>query len=113
MKKAKGIVEPGACGLKVVIEAELDDKKRLNLNFISACKLVTGMNDEMKDINWKKGIFAKMLDSYIYKVCSEHLKHADCPVPSAILKTVQVLVDAAVEQEVSMKIIKVREEESC
>jgi len=110
LKKAKGIVEPGACGLKVVIEAELDDQKRLNLNFHSACELVTGMKDEFRNINWKKGVFSKMLDSYIYKVCSEHLTHPDCPVPSAILKTVQVLVGAAVEQEVTMKIVKVTEE---
>jgi len=107
MSKAKAVVEPGACGLNVVIIAELDDQKKLNIDFHSACKLVTGMKDEFTDINWKKGFFAKMLDSYVYKVCSEHLKHVDCPVPSAILKTVQVLVDAAVEQDVAIKVTKI------
>jgi len=107
MKAAKAVVEPGACGLKVVILAELGEQNLININFHSACKLVTGMNDEFKNLNWKKGVFAKMLDSYIYQVCSKHLKHVDCPVPSAILKTIQVLVDAAVEQEVTMKITKI------
>lgn len=106
MTKAKAVVEPGACGFKVVVLAELTEQNKLNVDFHSACKLVTGMKDEFREINWKKGVFAKMLDSYIYKVCSEHLKHVDCPVPSAILKTVQVLVGAAVEQEVHMKVTK-------
>ncbi|MHB9094106.1 MAG: DUF6951 family protein [Eubacteriales bacterium] len=109
MKVAKAVVEAGACGFKVVVLAEIDEKNLLSINFHSACNLVTGMKEEFINLNWKKGIFAKMLDSYIYKVCSEHLKHVDCPVPSAILKTIQVLVDAAVEQEVSMKITKVED----
>ncbi len=107
MKAAKAVVEPGACGLKVVILAELVEKNVVDITFHSACHLVTDMNDVFKNLNWKKGVFAKMLDSYIYQVCSERLKHVDCPVPSAILKTIQVLVDAAVEQEVTMKITKI------
>ncbi|KNZ69133.1 hypothetical protein Tfer_2237 [Thermincola ferriacetica] len=104
MKAVKTVVEAGACGFKVLIMAELDEQKLLNLKFHSACKPVMELNGKFESLNWKKGVFGKMLDSYIYKVCSEHLKHVDCPVPSAILKSVQVLAGAAVEQEVHMKI---------
>jgi len=107
MKMAKAVVEPGACGLKVVVLAELNEDNTVNIDFHSACKLVTGMKEEFKNLNWKKGVFSKMLDSYIYNICSKHLKHVDCPVPSAILKTLQVLLDAAVEQEVKIKVTKV------
>ncbi len=109
MKTAKAVVEPGACGLKVVVLAELDEKNRLNIKFHSACKQVAGLTEQFQGLNWKKGLFAKICDSYVYKVCTEHLKHVDCPVPSAVLKTVQVLVGAAVEQEVHMKITLVTE----
>ncbi|PKM80189.1 MAG: hypothetical protein CVU89_15025 [Firmicutes bacterium HGW-Firmicutes-14] len=110
MKKAKAVVKPGACGLNVMLTAELDEQKKLNIDFHSACEPVMSMNDEFKNINWKKGIFSKMLDSYVYKVCSEHLTHPDCPVPSAVMKTIQVLVGAAVEQEVSIKVNKIEED---
>lgn len=107
MSTVKAIVEPGACGLKVLIQTELTEENLVNIKFHSACKLVINMNDEFQNVNWKKGIFGKMLDSYIYQVSSKHLKHVDCPVPSAILKAVEVLVGAAVEQEVSIKVTKV------
>lgn len=109
MKTAKAVVEPGACGLKVVILAELDEENKLSVKFHSACKQVAGLTGHFQGINWKKGFFAKICDSYVYRVCTENLKHVDCPVPSAILKTVQVLVGAAVEQEVHMKITLVTE----
>ncbi|MDT3700372.1 MAG: hypothetical protein RO469_13245 [Thermincola sp.] len=107
MSKVKAVVEPGACGLKVLVEAELTEDNLVNIKFHSACKLVMNMNGELDNLNWKKGIFSKMSDSYIYQVSSKHLKHVDCPVPSAILKAVEVLVGAAVEQEVSIKVTKV------
>ncbi len=107
MSCVKTVINPGACGFNVVINTEVDSNNQINIRFASACKLVTGMNNEFVNLNWKKGVFAKMLDSYIYQVCSRHLKHVDCPVPSGILKSIQVAVGAAVEQEVHMKITKV------
>lgn len=109
MSKVKTIVEPGACGLNVVVLAELNDRQLLNIDFHTACKFVTGMKDEFKELNWKKGIFSKIHDSYIYEVCSKHLKHVDCPVPCAILKTIQVLLGIALEQETIIRVTKVDE----
>lgn len=106
MNAVKAVVEPGACGLKVLMKAELDENNKnvAHITFHSACEMVVELNDDFKNLNWKKGVFKKMLDSYVYHVCSEKLKHVDCPVPGAILKTLQVLVGAAVEQEVHIKI---------
>ena len=73
MTSVKALVEPGACGFKVVVLAELTEDNKVNLNFHSACNMVTGMKDEFQNLNWKKGVFAKMLDSYIYNVCSKNL----------------------------------------
>ena len=109
MKAVKTVIEPGACGFKVLLKAGFDEENKglVNITFHSACEMVTGLNEDFKNLNWKQGVFKKMLDSYVYKACSDKLKHVDCPVPSAILKTLQVLVGAAVEQEVQIKITQV------
>jgi len=106
MKAVKTVIEPGACGFKVLLKAELDEENKslINIKFNSACAMVVSLNEDFNNLNWKQGVFKKMLDSYVYKACSVRLKHVDCPVPSAILKTIQVLVGAAVEQEVHVKI---------
>ena len=45
-------------------------------------------------------------DSEIYRLCSNYLRHTSCPLPSAILKAIEVELELAVPRDVKMKIEK-------
>ena len=97
---------PGACGMEVLINVSTLENDIIKLEMFSECEMVVNMNKELNEFNWKKGVFGKILDSQIYQISSRYLKHVDCPVPSAILKAIQVEVGAAVDQEVILKVKK-------
>ena len=64
------------------------------------------MNDDLSCLDVRNGVFGRMTDSAVYRSATQHLKHAACPVPSAILKAIEVEAGLAVPQDVIIKIEK-------
>lgn len=96
----------GACGYTSVVKIQKIGKMKVKVEIISACKDLRSMNGDMVGIDCSKGIFVKMPDSFIYKLAGEKLRDADCPVPSAIIKGIQVELGGAVARDVVMKFRK-------
>ncbi len=104
MTKVK--VFAGACGFTSVIKAQSCGQTTVKVEIISACTMLRHMNEDMGELDWKKGIFNKITESVIYQSASEHIKHTDCPVPCAIIKAIQVEIGAAVPKDVEIRIQK-------
>lgn len=103
---AKAKVFAGACGFTTVVKVTKISKMKVKIKIISACQDIRKLNDELAEVDCSKGIFGNMVDSYIYKVASAKLKDSDCPVPCAIIKTIQVELGGAIPKDVVIKIIK-------
>lgn len=106
MTKVK--VVAGACGFTSVIKVEKKNKTMVAVHIISACKDLRAMAEDFREIDWRSGVFVKMTDSVIYRSAANRLKHADCPVPCAILKAIQIEVEAMLPKEVTMRFEKDR-----
>lgn len=100
---SKARVYAGACGFTSIIKVKRLDKVHVNVEIISACKMLREMNEDLKELDWRKNIFCRIVDSVIYKSASTHLKHTDCPVPSAIIKNIQMELGGMLPTEVNMK----------
>ena len=92
----------GACGFTSVVKARRLDKNHVEVKIISACKMLRKMNDDLDVIDWRRNLFNNIRDSLVYISADKHLMHTDCPVPSAIIKVIQIELNGMLPMDVSM-----------
>jgi hypothetical protein len=99
-------LDAGACGFRVVIRVKTTGNRRYSVELISPCDMIKQLNEEFQEIEFGPDVFSSIADSEIYRLCSKHLKHPACPLPSAILKAIEVAEGLAVPKDVKIKIEK-------
>ncbi len=97
-------LDAGACGFTTVIEVKKTGRNRFKVELVSPCEMIKGLNEELKDKEFGPEVFRTIGDSEIYRLCSKHLRHVSCPLPSAILKAVEVEAGLAIPKDVKMDI---------
>jgi len=93
-------VDGGACGFTATIEVEKMDRHTVRVAIRSECEQIVAMNLDLAELNWRRGVFCQIADSRVYQSASQHLKHAACPIPGAILKAIEVEVGIALAKDV-------------
>ena len=93
-------VDAGVCGFTAAIQVDKIDRHTVRVKIDSACEQITAMNPDMAELNWRRGVFCKIAESRVYQSASQHIKHAACPIPSAILKAIEVEVGIALPKDV-------------
>ena len=96
----------GICGLNTTVRAESEDGQNAKLEIRSDCPDIMAMADSLNDVDAFAACFGPMTESPIYKQASEHCSHAACPVPSGIIKTLEVACQLALPAEVTIRIEK-------
>ena len=97
----KILIQPGACGMLVTVEVKKKDKKTCTLTITSECKMVEKLGAELPELTFMD-VFKRLLDNPVYTKGAACLKHVACPVPSGILKALEVEGGLAVPRDVSI-----------
>jgi hypothetical protein len=99
-------IEPGACGMPVIVEVRKKDKKNtFTLSITSECEMVQKLGRELPELTLMD-IFKKLPENPVYKKGAVCLKHTSCPVPAGILKALEVEGGLAVPKDVSIIFIR-------
>lgn len=98
-------VNPGACGMESTIEVEKKDSRTYNVKVGSDCEMVVKLGKEVSELTMMD-VFKRLLDNPVYTKAAMCLKHVACPVPSAILKALEVEAGLNVPKDVSIKFVK-------
>ncbi len=98
----KATVDAGICGFTALIEVIRLSSQTLRVVVTSDCEMVSKMGEELRDIDWHDALNQRE-DCLLYKSLQEHIKHAACPVPIAILKAIEVEVGAALPRDVLIR----------
>lgn len=85
----KVTIHPGICGFSVTVTAEKAEGKKVRISLDTECEMVTGMREDISELDMRAA-FTGHLQNPVYRSAAMHLKHAACPVPSGILKAVEV-----------------------
>ncbi len=99
------IVNPGACGFEVTIVAEKQPDGKIAVSLDTECETMKKMLEDISLLD-KRVVFAKFQNNPVYLAASKHLKHAACPVPSAILKAVEVEAGLNVAKDAAIAFVK-------
>lgn len=99
-------VYAGICGFSAQIDVKKLDNKHVQVIVRSECEQICAMNSDLARIQWKgrdHEVFGRITDSVVYLSAEEHIRHTGCPIPAAILKTIEIEVDIALPQDVTIK----------
>jgi hypothetical protein len=99
-------VEPGNCGMLAVITAESEDGQTVRLSVDTKCPHVAAAMGEIEEVD---GFVEPTLppgESVIYSELATRCRHSACPVPSAVIKAVEVEAGLALPQDVTIRITK-------
>ncbi len=96
-------VSAGICGFTTTIEAKKRKDEKISLKMTSDCNEVTELANALHTVELREA-FKKICDNSVYKAASQHQLHPACPIPSAILKAVEVEAGLALPKDVSIKI---------
>lgn len=95
----------GVCGHSAVIEVSKVDDTHVQVVIHSECEQITDMNPDLARLQWKgKGheVFKRMTDSTVYQSAAKHIRHTACPIPSAIIKAIEVETGVALPKDVAI-----------
>lgn len=94
--------DAGVCKMKTVIHAVQGEDMMVKVDIQSDCHNILKMSWSIDTINPYTEIESPIFESEVYKVANDVLPHAACPVPSAIIKAVEVASDMGIRRDVSV-----------
>jgi len=69
------------------------------------CPSLKPMAEELNEVDAYQECFAKVGESPVFQLARKHCKHAACPVPTAIIKAVEVAAKLALPKNVSIEFV--------
>ena len=99
-------VVPGICGLKTKLTVTADEDQTVQVGIESACPHIMAMQDDLKDLDGYSECFAKYSSSSVYASAEKHCRHLACPVPTAIVKGMEVACGLALPKDVTITVEK-------
>ena len=95
--------EPGICGFPCVIEARKEAYGLVSIGITgSECKQIQRLSRNVKKIKLRE-LFAPLTSNPVYVSAQRAGCHASCPIPMAVLKTVEVAMDMALPCDIVIK----------
>ncbi|MHB8836345.1 MAG: DUF6951 family protein [Candidatus Methylomirabilia bacterium] len=97
----KVVVKAGACGFTSVIRAEKGPERMVDITVESGCAMVQKMAVEIARLG-RRDALTGLLNNPVYLAAGRYLKHAACPVPSAVLKALEVEAGLNVKKDATI-----------
>ena len=105
----RGIVNvmSGICGMITEIRATSEDPSGMVLLDINTrCESIRHLADALKIVNPEEEISFRGAGPKTLRMAARHCKHAACPVPSGIIKAIEVAAGLALPEDASIKVTR-------
>jgi len=103
-RPASVTVHAGVCGYTSVLRARKTQDYNVTLDIESECPHVRGISPEVGEVDALRQIGLRGGLPPLLQTAYAHCIHAACPVPSALIKAVEVAAGLALPHDVSMRI---------
>jgi hypothetical protein len=106
---AKAEIDAGICGFQTTCIATKNADGTIALSIQSGCKAVLKLAEQFETVEPMKEVFWRKSVPGILAAAPQCLSHPACPVPSGILKAIEVEAGFALPKDVSIKVTKSNE----
>ena len=103
---AKAEIFAGICGFTTTVETETKDDMTCKVSIKSECAAIQKLAGELTEVNPYREISFRGKGPTILETGSHYCTHPACPVPTGIIKAVEVAAGLALPQDVTIKISK-------
>lgn len=104
---AKAEIDAGICGFKTTVVARANGDGTVQLQITSDCKAVCKLAEQIQTVEpFKEAFWRRKMPTGIYELAPQCLSHPACPVPSGIIKAIEVEAGLALPADVSIKVSK-------
>ena len=112
MNTIRILVEPGICGFSCQVEARQKDKHCAIVEITgSECELIQKLAENIKEIS-VEDIFTPHTRNPVFKAVEQAGCHLTCPVPVALLKAAEVVLELALPKEACISFVQHEEKDS-
>jgi hypothetical protein len=95
----------GICGMETQIDtAVLDDSQTVSIKIESSCEHIRKLAAELPEVNAYQEISYRRSMPKTLQLAAECLPHPACPVPSAIIKAIEVAAGLALPKDATIKV---------
>lgn len=106
---AKAEIDAGICGFHTTCVASKNDDGTIHLSVQSGCKAVLKLAEQFETVDPIKEVFWRRSVPGLLAAVPQCLSHPACPVPSGILKAIEVEAGFALPKDASIKVSKSNE----
>jgi len=99
-------VKPGVCGFHTHIVTTADASFNVSIEITSACSHIRELAEQLTEVSVFEELRRPINETSIYRAAATCKAHVACPVPSAILKAIEVSAGMALPADVHMAITK-------
>ena len=103
---ATSIINAGVCGFSTTVQVESEDLQMADIHITTQCPSLKPLETLPLEVDGFVECFGKAGEGEIFEWCRKYCKHAACPVPAGIVKTVEVACELALPRNVSIEITK-------
>ena len=100
---ASAEIDSGICGFCTTVHTTTGDGRMVQLRFESTCEHVQSLAEHLVEVDAYREISYRGEGPVTLRVAAEHLVHPACPVPSGILKAIEVESGLALPKDASIK----------
>lgn len=104
---SKAEIDAGICGFKTIVVAQENGDGTIHLQVESDCKAVGKLADQIQNVDpYREAFWRRKTPTGIYELAPQCLSHPACPVPSGIIKAIEVEAGLALPADVSITVSK-------
>ena len=99
---ASAEIESGICGFCTTVKTTTDGRK-VRVEFETECGYVEQLAEALTEVDPYKEISYRGEGPVTLRLAAEHLVHPACPVPSGIIKAIEVEAGLALPKDASIR----------
>jgi hypothetical protein len=97
-------ITSGICGFTTRVKAEEDGDYRCLISIETDCPNMELLRAELRAVSALRELSWKGEGPLVYELARRHLPHASCPVPSGVIKAVEVACKLALPADAVIKV---------
>ena len=103
---AKAIIDSGICGFITEVVTSKGEKGKIKVDIKTDCPNYKKVALEYLEVDPFKEVLVRIGKTLICELSNKYSPHPCCPIPSGILKAIEVEAGLALPKDVSIKIEK-------
>lgn len=100
---ASAEIESGICGFCTTVKTTSEGARRVRVEFETECGYVEKLAEALQEVDPFQEISYRGEGPVTLRLAAEHLVHPACPVPSGIIKAIEVEAGLALPKDASIK----------